>query len=302
MLNPKDLEIFCKVADTQNMTRVAESESKSTMAISKQISRLEKELNHALFLRSRKKLVLTEFGQAFKQKASALIEQHRELLGWTNTLTNEVTGELKVICQSNQIAMETLIPWVKEFLDLYPKLELILDVKESLINIREDDYDVFWGIGTYLGDRFPGLKRRSFWKSQYGVFASPEYLTKNGTPCNVEDLQEHEVVGYLYNEPSNIVVLQDHKKGEPIYATPKCKVKTVVGLVELAESGLGLINAPIEAQEIQVLLRQEKLVPVLQDFWLKDAEAFVYFHPSTPIQSKVRACLDFFLEKRQHWV
>jgi DNA-binding transcriptional LysR family regulator len=300
MLNPKDLEIFCKVADAQNMTRVAQAEAKSTMAVSKQIARLEAALNQALFLRTRKKLVLTGFGQAFKQKAERLIEQHYELLGWTQSQENEVSGELKILCQSNQIASETLVPWVAEFLELYPKLSLTLDVKESLISIREDDYDIFWGIGAYLGDRFGGLKRRSFWKSQYGVFASPSYINKHGLPSHIDELYAHEVIGYLYNEPSNVLVLQN-EHGEPVYTTPKCRVKTVVGLIELAESGLGLINAPLEADQIQSALSKERLLPVLQSHWLKEAEAYIYFHPSKPIQSKVRACLDFFIEKRKHW-
>ena len=77
MINPKDLAIFCKVAETGNMSRVAESEAKTVMAISKQIAKLETQLGQALFIRSRRQLLLTEFGKAFKHKSEALLEQHQ---------------------------------------------------------------------------------------------------------------------------------------------------------------------------------------------------------------------------------
>ena len=115
-----------------------------------------------------------------------------------------------------------------------------------------------------------------------------------------DQLAEHQVIGYLYNQPSNVLVLQDHT-GEPIYATPQCQIKTVAGLVELAEAGLGLINAPADAEHIKRAMQQGTLAPVLQDYWWEDAEVYAYYHPSTPVQAKVRVFLDFFFAKREEW-
>ncbi|MFC3093900.1 LysR family transcriptional regulator [Alteromonas sediminis] len=300
MLNPKELAIFCKVATTGNMSRVAESEGRTVMAISKQIARLESQLNQPLFIRSRRQLVLTEFGKAFKYKAEIFLEQHQGLLHWSQNNVSAVNGELRVVCQSNDIVTESLVPWVAEFAERYPDLILGIDVKESLIDIREDEYDVFWAVGEYLGNRYPGLKRRSIWKSRYGVFASPAYLKKFGVPSHPNQLKEHKVIGYLHNQPSNVLVLQDKNK-KPLYATPHCQIKTVAGIVELAEAGLGLINAPEESRHIQQFIKQGKLTPVLKKYWWDDAEVYAYYHPSNPIQTKVRVFLDFFMSKRQDW-
>lgn len=300
MLHPRDLAIFCMVATTGNMTRVAESQAKTVMAISKQIARLEAQLGQALFIRSRRQLALTEFGKAFKVKAELLLEQHQALMQWTETKTDVVSGELKVVCQSHDVLTETLVPWLAEFSQEYPQLSLSLDVKESLINIRDDDYDVFWLVGSYLGDRYPGLKRRSAWQARYGVFAAPSYLAAYGEPMHPNQLGEHKVIGYLYNQPSNVLVLQG-ESGEAVYATPQCQIKTVAGMVELAGAGLGLINAPADSHHIQRLLEQGKLAPVLQSFWWEDAEVYAYYHPSSPIQAKVRVFLDFFINKKSEW-
>ncbi|RUO58623.1 LysR family transcriptional regulator [Pseudidiomarina insulisalsae] len=300
MFHPRDLDIFCKVAETGNMSRVAEAEAKTVMAISKQIRRLESELNQALFIRTRRKLELTEFGLEFKKKSEASLEHYTALVRWGHSQETSVTGELRVVCQSNDMLKETLIPWLAEFTSEYPELGISLDVKESLIDIIDDDYDVFWAVGAYLGERYPGLKRQALWSSAYGIFASPDYLKKNGTPTSIDELARHKVIGYLHNQPSNVLIA-GRNNGEPNYVTPTCQIKTVAGLLELAEAGLGLINAPVNTTTIQEKLRQGRLAPVLQDVWWQGAKVYVYYHPSRPVQAKVRAFLDFFVPKRHEW-
>lgn len=300
MLHPRDLRVFCKVAETGNMSRVAESEAKSVMAISKQISRLETQLNQALFIRSRRALVLTAFGVQFKAKAQKLLRHHQSLIDFGQANENKVAGELRVVCQSNEIIQETLIPWVAEFVGLYPDLDITFDVKEGLIDIIEDEFDIYWAVGPYLGERYPGLKCKSVWKSAYGLYASPDYLKIAGMPTSVSELETHKVIGYAHNQPSNVLVTQG-EDSTPHYVTGRCQVKTVTGLIELAQAGLGIINAPSDSVTIYSLVKENLLKPILEEYWWEGAQAYVYYHPSRPIQSKVRAFLDFFVDKRNQW-
>ncbi|MBT1451306.1 LysR family transcriptional regulator [Glaciecola sp. XM2] len=300
MLHPRDLRIFCKVADTGNMSRVAQAEAKSVMAISKQIGRLEAELNQALFIRSRRTLVLTEFGQQFKLKTERLLEHYQSLVDWGQNNENTVSGELRVVCQSNEIIRETLVPWLAEFVQLYPNLGITLDVKEGLVDILEDDFDIFWAIGPYLGQRYSGLKQKSLWKSAYGLFASPDYLRNAGIPATIEDLKQHKVIGYSHNQPTNVLVARGDD-GQPHFINAQCQIKTVTGLQELAEAGLGIINAPADTATIRQLVAEKRLQPILEEHWWEGAEVYAYYHPSRPIQPKVRAFLDFFAAKRSEW-
>ena len=282
------------------MSRVAEAEAKSVMAISKQISRLEENLNQALFIRTRRSLVLTQFGSELKTKAEKLLEQHDAFEHWARAKESTVTGELRVVCQSNEIINETLIPWLAEFTEQYPSLNITLDVREQVIDILKDDFDIFWAVGSYLGDRYSGLKRKPLWKSVYGLFASPSYLQTMGYPKKIEDLEAHKVVGYLHNQPSNVLITSDGS-GEPKYIMPQCRIKTVTGMLQLAEAGLGIINAPADTKAVKELIQNNRLEPVLQDYWWEDAEVYVYYHPSRPVQPKIRAFLDFFVKKRNQW-
>lgn len=296
----RELQTFELVAQERNMTRVAVKMSKSVMAISKQIANLEQSVGQALFIRTRRELKLTEYGREFLKRCTALNNQHRHLQQWVRSTESEVSGEIRILTQANEVITENFTPWIGEFLRQFPLLNVVFDVKESLVDIAQDEYDVYWGVGSYLGDRFTGLKRRSLYNERYGIFASPDYLDTKGIPKTPDDLDTHDVIGYLYNEPSNVLVLQA-LTGEVIHKTLNSRVQAVAGMIECAQSGLGLINALPKAKQIEEAIADGSLVPVMEDYWWDRAEAFIYFHQTVVVEPKVRAFIDFFLNKRQQW-
>ncbi|WP_282145762.1 LysR family transcriptional regulator [Alteromonas stellipolaris] len=296
----RELRTFELVAQEGNMTKAAALMSKSVMAVSKQISNLEHSVGQALFIRTRRELKLTGYGREFLKRCIALNNQHRELQRWVQSTEYEVSGEIRILTQANEVITETFTPWIGEFLKKYPLLNIVLDVKESLVDIAHDEYDIYWGVGSYLGDRFNGLKQRSLYNERYGIFASPEYLNRKGTPQVPDDLETHDVVGYLYNQPSNVLVLQS-QTGEVIHKILNARVKAVAGMVECAQSGLGLINALPKAKQIEEAVEDGSLVPVMEEYWWDRAEAFIYYHQTVTVEPKVRAFIDFYLDKRPHW-
>lgn len=195
---------------------------------------------------------------------------------------------------------ETIIPWLADFLENYPNVDVEIDIKESMIDLNTDDYDIFWGVSEYLGEHSPNLKRRTIWSCDYGLYASPSYLSKHSEINSPDDLDTHTVVGYLHNKPENILVLQS-ESGDMIYKTIHSRVKSATGLVELASNALGLINAGSDDRKIVQALKSGELTPVLQEHWYKNVSSYVYFHQVKGEQAKVRAFIDYFIAQRKHW-
>ena len=112
----------------------------------------------------------------------------------------------------------------------------------------------------------------------------------------------HQIIGYLYNEPANVLLTQDpdNKENFAHHLLP-CRVKTVSGLIELAIAGMGLINADEQVPAIKKALKNGELVPVLKSHWWQSATIYAYFHNTTPVAPKVRAFLDFYLAKASEW-
>lgn len=142
----RELRTFELVAQEGNMTKAAALMSKSVMAVSKQISNLEHSVGQALFIRTRRELKLTEYGREFLKRCTALNNQHRELQQWVQSTEYEVSGEIRILTQANEVITETFTPWIGEFLKKYPLLNVVLDVKESLVDIAHDEYDIYWGL------------------------------------------------------------------------------------------------------------------------------------------------------------
>ena len=299
MIKIELIDSFLLVAKLGGISKAADKKSLSAMALSKQMRLLEERVGHPLFIRTGRRIALTEFGYKFKNEAEKLAQSQASLLNCLDEVSGTVSGTLRVLFQSPMLCDETIIPWLPQFLDTYPNINVELDVKESLIDIAEDDYDIFWGISEYLGEQCPNLKRRDLWTSRYGVYASPHYIAKRGLPTHPDDLDSHDIVGYLHNQPSNVLVLQE--RGRPIYRTLNQRVASVTGMVELAIAGLGLVNAGDDVKQIDDAVKAKQLIPVLEDYWWQEAKVFIYYHNVRHHQPKVKAFIDFFLAKRDIW-
>jgi len=305
MLKIDTLIAFELAAQHGSFTAAAHANQQTPMAISKQVSKLEQQLSQALFERTTRSLSLTSFGREFRIKAQEVIAQHQSLSHWVNGQQDEIMGELRIVAQSSEFYQETIFPWLNEFHRKYPHLALKFDLQENVIDLQQDAFDVYWGVGEYLGDKNPGLKRRLLWRSRCGVFASPQYLAEYGKPTSPDDLQGHKIIGYLHNKPDNYLVLcntDEAGASQPHYVPLDLALSTVTGHVELAANGLGIINAGDDVYKIKQLVAQNKLQPILTDYWLPNAEVFVYYHQTTQQQKNVRVFLDFFLNKRDEWL
>ena len=304
MFKTETLIAFIQVAAHRSFTSAANLQGQTPMAMSKQVSKLESLLAEPLFERSTRKVTLTQFGEEFLQQAKQILAQHETLNNWLESRRGKFTGVLKVVAQAPDIYKKTVFPWLGEFHQAYPDIELEFDLYDKVIDITHQKYDIYWGVTAYLGNKHPGLKARSLWRSQYGIYASKEYLTKFGTPETPEDLKHHHVIGYLHNQPDNILVVNKTpslKNDKPDHVLLEAPIKTVSGQLDLALQGLGLINAAHDNWDIEEYVASKRLIPVLADYWWPSAEIYLYYHDVKTEQPKVRAFIDFFISKRDLW-
>ena len=68
-MNFQDLQIFLHLADTQNFAKTATQNHMSPSTLSRQIQRMEEELEQPLFIRDNRQVRLTKQGEKFLQFA-----------------------------------------------------------------------------------------------------------------------------------------------------------------------------------------------------------------------------------------
>jgi len=304
MFKTETLIAFTLVAKHRSFTIAANVQKQTPMAMSKQVSQLENRLAEPLFERSTRKIRLTEFGEQFLAKAQKILAQHDSLSYWLESRQGKFSGTLRVIAHDVQVYEETVFPWIAEFQQLYPDIELMIDIKRNMIDLDTDAHDIYWGLSDYLGIKHPGLKRRSLWEAKYGIFAAPDYLEKFGTPKTPTDLKNHQMIGHPHQEPNNVLVVNksaNSSQKEMESVLMKAPIKTVDGHAKLAVQGLGLFNVLADNHDVKAYLASKQLVPVLEEYWYSSVEIYIYYHQVKLEQPKIRAFIDFFLSKRKYW-
>ena len=122
-------KIFLSVAENQSISKAAAQLYISQPAVSITIRKLEESLNTTLFIRKSKGVVLTEKGRLLYENARKalhmLSDTERSLRFPLNT------GHLR-IASSNVLCKHFLMPYLKEFTNLYPNTDLAITCTSSI--------------------------------------------------------------------------------------------------------------------------------------------------------------------------
>lgn len=129
-MDTNDLKAFVAVAESQSFSLAAKQLFLTQPAISKRIASLEQRVNHALFDRMGRQVVLTEAGQTLFPKAQlilqTIIESEREI----RELSGEIVGNLRV-ATSHHIGLHHLPPILRQFAVQHSNVNLQFDFLDS---------------------------------------------------------------------------------------------------------------------------------------------------------------------------
>jgi len=237
------LRIFHTVAEAGSFTLAGERLNLSQSAVSRQISSLEESLDQLLFHRHARGLILTEQGELLHRTVRRV---YQELVMAESRLSDSrerPSGPLKI---STTVAFGSswLTPRIKEFIELYPEIEvsLLLTDEEVDLSMREADIAI-----RMEPPRQPDLVQRRLHTLRTHIFASHSYLQQNGVPQKVEDIDHHRIIVYGFDTPPPVasvnwlldVGARPDKRRQPIL-----RVNNLYGVYRAVRSGLGLAALP----------------------------------------------------------
>lgn len=300
-MNPSllpSLAWFVHVARHRSFTKAAEEMGVSRAALSQNLKALEKQLGVKLLYRTTRDMSLTEAGQHLFDTLRPSLADIEQAVRGVGEAANEPSGLLKV--NSSRMAAKALIePHLGEFQTRYPKLDLELVMAEPLSNIIADGCDAGIRLGRSLAEHMVAVPVTP--TLSMAVVGSPAYFKRHGKPKTPADLVHHNCINYRY---SGSGALHDWDFREPgrnghdftLAVTGNLTTNDDDGMMRAALQGVGLI------QNIDIAIRHHlvdgSLVRVLQD-WTHRFAGFYFYAPSREqMPSKVRALLEFLVEKR----
>lgn len=282
------LRVFHAVAEAGSFTHAGEALNLSQSAVSRQISALEENLQVPLFHRHARGLILTEQGESLNRTVREVFAK----LAMTEALLTESkekpAGRIKVTTTVG-FGATWLAPRLRDFLDKYPDItiSLLLDDSELDLAMREADVAI-----RMHAPKQPDLVQRHLLTLNWVVAASPEYLSKHGTPERAEDLDQHKLVMFGDYRPPvpdiNWLAEAGRRAGSPrrallevnsLYAMAKA-IRLGMGIGALPDwmsdelAGLTQLLPELKAPKVDVFfvypeeLRNSKRVAVFRDFLL----------------------------------
>ncbi|NUP13584.1 MAG: LysR family transcriptional regulator [Polyangiaceae bacterium] len=243
LVSARFVEVFCTVVEAASFTIAARQLGITPAAVSRAIAKLEQHLGVVLFRRTTRSMKLTEEGSAY-------FDQCREALSLLEVAERRITQKQTAPRGLVRISVPTtyghyrVLPVVARFREAYPDVHFDLNVSNHNIDFVADGYDLAIRAGE-LEDSTLVVRRLE--DASLGVYASPPYLARSGTPKTPTDLEKHTVIGFI--RPSTGRTLsylfrdRDGSRFEvPIKRCIRCS-DDFLACITLARAGGGLVQA-----------------------------------------------------------
>ena len=250
------LRIFHAVAEAGSFTHAGETLNLSQSAVSRQISALEESLNVPLFHRHARGLILTEQGELLYRTARDVFARLAMTEGLLSESKDRPKGPLKV---TTTVAFGSfwLSSRIKDFVELYPEIQLSLLVDDSELDLSMREADIAIRLSA---PRQPDLVQRHLTTMHVHVYAAPEYLKKHGTPQRAEDLDGHRIITFGEEQRAPITninwLIDAGARAERAPRRPILQLNNTYGIYRACLAGVGIASLPdFMAQEASQLVR-----------------------------------------------
>ncbi|CAE6748879.1 HTH-type transcriptional regulator DmlR [Paraburkholderia domus] len=285
-----ELLVFVTVIDSGSITAAAEKLGQTVSGVSRALTRLEKKLDTELVRRTTRRMQLTEEGEAFLQRARAILDAMEEAEESVTRGRERPSGRLRVDAAS-PFMLHCVAPHMKAFSALYPEIRLELTSNERIVDLLEQKVDIAIRIGTLQDST---LHARALGSSKLRVLAGPAYLAEYGEPKSVEALRAHRLIGFTAPEHLNRWPLRAGGKGksETLKIEPAITASSGETLRQLALSGWGI--ACLADFMTAADVREERLVPILGNVLLDERQPVsAVYYQSASLAGRVQCFLDF---------
>ncbi|RJL06718.1 LysR family transcriptional regulator [Paracoccus aestuarii] len=289
------LRIFHAVADAGSLTHAGDVLHLSQSAVSRQIRALEESLGTTLFHRHARGLILTEQGELLFEATSSMSRKLDSASARIRDSEENVFGELKVTATVG-FGTLWLAPRLVKLYEKFPDLRIDLLLEERVLDLPMREADVA------IRMKEPSqsdLIRRRLLNIRMRLYASPDYIARNGAPESLTDLAAHRLICQKPDQPQ---VAAGARLVQELMAQNVGSTLTVnnyFGVLQavLANLGIGVLPDYLtadhpdlvrvfpdtESGEVPVFLaypeelRQTRRVAVFRDFVLEEIQAYRRF-------------------------
>jgi len=192
----EDLQVVLKVAEFRNITAAATHLDMRTATASAALKRVEAALGAELFIRTTRQLRISSAGEKYIPQCEQALQMLESAKQNIKGEAGMIEGELR-IALSSDLGRNVVMPWLDEFMDAHPRVGLRIHASDSNIDFYRDSVDMALRYGKPDDANLYGFK---ICNVPSLLCATQEYLDKNGSPQNPDELQFHNGLFYQLHD------------------------------------------------------------------------------------------------------
>ncbi|WP_342236703.1 LysR family transcriptional regulator [Inquilinus sp. OTU3971] len=283
------LSAFLAVAEAGGFTGAAARLGVSPAAVSQAVKALEGRLGTLLFVRTTRRVGLTEAGAALLARVGPATAEIAAAIEAAGAMGSVPAGLLRLTVPRMAVPL-VVEPVVAALRRSHPRIAVEIAVDDAAVDVTARGYDAGIRIGEYVERDMVAVRltRDIAWS----VVGSPAYLDARGRPERPEDLTRHEAIRYRFPASGAIYRWEFERDGRALTVDPPGSLIVNDGglLFAFARAGLGLSYVADIA--VAAELASGELEQVLRPFLPRTPGLFLYFPRRAQGQPKLRALID----------
>lgn len=281
------MQLFVRVVERGSFLAAAADMELARSTATQAIKALEADVGARLLERTTRHVAVTLDGSAFYQRCLTILADVDE----AEAIFRDAKPQGILRVDGHPMLTRTfLLPHLRSFLDRHPLLEVQFGQGDRFVDLVREGVDCVIRAGEVSDS---SLIMRRLGSIREMTCASPDYVKEYGMPKTPDDLEGHQVVGFISSRTGQIMPLE-FMVGEAVrYVTLPARVTANNSdtVMDLACRGFGLIQAP--RYHLQRHVDDGKLVEVLPDFPPPPTPLAALYPQNRQLSPRVRVFIDW---------
>jgi len=282
------MEVFLAITAEGSLAAAARSLRVTPSAVSKQMTKLERNLRVRLLERTTRTLRVTPAGERYRAHAQQIVAALQAAEDDVRSEEIALTGELRLSAPT-LLGQELLAPLMARFLRANPELRIDLTLDDRFVDLVSEPYDLAIRVATRLPES--GLAARRVGLLRWIFVASPIYVREKGTPRRPEDLAHHACLDLAHGSDRGRWKIAFAQREVEVRVRGPLVSSSLVAIHRAALEGLGVAQLPTYL--VRADLAAERLVQVMPGAGRSRASIFAVTPSRAFHVRRVRAFIDY---------
>jgi DNA-binding transcriptional LysR family regulator len=290
-----EIYFFTQVVRAGSFTQAARVLGIPKSKVSRKVQELEKRLGVSLLQRTTRSLALSDAGGRYFKRCSRAMDEITAAEVQATDAQQSLNGTIRMTAPVD-FGASFLGALISEFLTRHPKVNVELALTDATIELSRERFDLALKIGQ-LKDSSLVAKKIGYIECR--AFAAPGYLETHGTPLTPQELPHHSCLGFLMNGATLPWTLSKEKTTHQLRVGAFFSTNNVLLIYQRAVAGDGIAYLPtfLCAKEV----REERLVPVLENWRYRGASAYLVFPGRKFIPKRIQVFSDFLVPRFKNY-